>query len=98
MVGDFSGRISSGKQTGVAADLLFYLGLGFAAVAATEFFMLGAAAIVLTTAFFGFFSSRRRLVIPLAMIWFLLMRPSSLTARRPYLFSLRWPRLVIKQL
>lgn len=59
-------------QPGEAADLSYYLDFGFIAFAATEFFMLGAAAITFSTFFFGFFSSRRRLVMPLAMIGFLL--------------------------
>jgi len=72
MVGSISVRqLLLTGQPGVATDLSYHLDLGFAAVAATVFFMLGAAAITFKTSFFGFFSSRRRLVMPLAMISFL---------------------------
>jgi len=58
-------------QPGGAADLWYYLDFGFVAFTATEFLRLGAAAITFSTFFFGFFSSRRRLVMPLAMVLFL---------------------------
>ena len=78
MVGGASGwRLPRTGQPEAAADLLYHLEFGLAAVTATAFFMLGAAAITFTTSFLGFFSSRRRLVKPLAMIWFLANTASS---------------------